>query len=111
GDSREARRALGDNRRLVRHPMKSTVSELDLRLESIHFYPVKSCAGTSPARALLAETGFDLDREWLVVDPSGSFVTQRELPRMALVQTSLKAGELILGGPGMLALHVAVDRV
>jgi len=87
------------------------LSDLDLRLESIHVYPVKSCAGTSPARAVLAETGFDLDREWMVVDAAGSFVTQRELPRMALVQAALKGDELILRAPGMLALHVAVDRI
>ncbi len=61
--------------------------------------------------AVLAETGLDLDREWVVVDPGGRFVSQRELPRMALVQTSFKAGDLVLRAPGMLALHVAVDRV
>jgi uncharacterized protein YcbX len=38
-------------------------------------------------------------------------VTQRELPRLALVQTTLKADELVLRAPGMLGLHVAVDRV
>jgi MOSC domain-containing protein len=80
-------------------------------LESIHVYPVKSCAGTAPREAVIAETGFDLDREWMVVDGSGRFVTQRELPRMALVQTALKSNELILRAPGMLAVHVAVDRV
>jgi len=80
-------------------------------LESIHVYPVKSCAGTAPREAVLAETGFDLDREWMVVDDSGRFVTQRELPRMALVRTTLKSDELILRAPGMLAVHVAVDRV
>ena len=82
-----------------------------MTLDSIHVYPVKSCAGTSPREALLTETGFDLDRQWLVVDGAGSFLTQRELPKMALVQTTLKANELILRAPGMLALHVAVDRV
>ncbi|HEV7575570.1 MAG TPA: MOSC N-terminal beta barrel domain-containing protein [Caldimonas sp.] len=82
-----------------------------MSIESIHVYPVKSCAGTSPRQALLTETGFDLDRQWLVVDPAGAFVTQRELPKMALVQPTLKSSELILRAPGMLALHVAIDRV
>ncbi len=82
-----------------------------MTLDSIHVYPVKSCAGTAPREVLLTETGFDLDRQWMVVDGAGSFVSQRELPRMALVQTTLKAGDLILRAPGMLALHVAVDRV
>ena len=82
-----------------------------MSLESIHVHPVKSCAGIALREAVLGETGFDLDREWMVVDPAGRFVSQRELPRMALVRTSLKAGELILRAPGMLALHVAIDRV
>ncbi len=82
-----------------------------MTLESIHVYPVKSCAGSAPREALLTETGLDLDRQWLVVDPAGQFVTQRELPRMALVQTTLKSNELILRAPGMLAVHVAIDRV
>jgi uncharacterized protein YcbX len=80
-------------------------------LESIHVYPVKSCAGVQVRRHLLSETGLDLDREWVVVDPAGTFVSQRELPRMALVATTLKSSELILRAPGMLALHVAIDRV
>jgi len=80
-------------------------------LESIHVHPVKSCAGTSPRQAVVTETGLDLDREWVVVDPAGRFVSQRELPRLALVATTLKSDELILRAPGMLALHVAIDRV
>ena len=82
-----------------------------MTLESIHVYPVKSCAGSAPPEAVLTETGLDLDRQWVVVDPAGVFVTQRELPRMALVGTTLKSSELVLRAPGMLALHVAVDRV
>ena len=61
-------------------------TDLDVTLESIHVYPVKSCAGSAPREAVLTETGLDLDRQWLVVDPAGVFVTQRELPRMALVR-------------------------
>ena len=80
-------------------------------LESVHVYPIKSCAGIAPAEALLIETGFDLDRAWMVVDDAGELVTQRELPRMALIQPTLKGEELILRAPGMLALHLALDRV
>jgi uncharacterized protein YcbX len=87
------------------------VSDLSVSLESIHVHPVKSCAGTSPRQAVVTETGLDLDREWVVVDPAGRFVSQRELPRLALVATTLKSDELILRAPGMLALHVAIDRV
>jgi uncharacterized protein YcbX len=87
------------------------MSDVTVSLQSLHVYPVKSCAGTSPREAPLAETGFDLDRAWMVVDPDGVFVSQRELPRMALVQPSFKGGDMILRAPGMLALHVSPDRV
>ena len=78
---------------------------------SLHVYPIKSCGGIALTEALLIETGIEFDRAWMVVDPSGLFVTQRELPRMALIQPTLKTSEMVLRAPGMLALHVALDRV
>jgi hypothetical protein len=87
------------------------MGDVEVRVQSLHVYPVKSCAGTSPGQAEVTETGFDLDRAWMVVDRSGLFVSQRELPRMALVQPSFKGSDIILRAPGMLALHVAPDRV
>jgi uncharacterized protein YcbX len=47
----------------------------------------------------------------MVVDADGEFVTQRELPRMALVRPQLKLHEVVLRAPGMLALHLAIDTV
>ncbi len=82
-----------------------------VRIESLHVYPIKSCGGVDPAEALLIETGLEFDRAWMLVDPAGRFVTQRELPRMALVTPVLKTFEMVLRAPGMLALHVALDRV
>ena len=74
-------------------------------------YPVKSCAGIEVREALLTETGLDLDRSWMVVDADGVFLTQRALPRMALIRPQLKTDEMVLRAPGMLALHVAIDQV
>ena len=78
---------------------------------SLHVYPIKSCGGIALTEALLIETGIEFDRAWMVVDPAGLCVTQRELPRMALIQPTLKHSEMVLRAPGMLALHVALDRV
>ena len=61
--------------------------------------------------AVLTETGLDLDRAWMVVDEHGEFLTQRELPRMALVRPQLKHSEVVLRAPGMLALHLQIDAV
>ena len=61
--------------------------------------------------ALLTDTGLDLDRAWMVVDADGVFVSQRELPRMALVRPQLRLSDMVLRAPGMLALHVSLDEV
>ena len=74
-------------------------------------YPIKSCAGVQVNEALLTETGLELDRAWMVVDAHGEFVTQREWPRMCLIQPQLKTFEMVLRAPGMLALHIALDTV
>jgi uncharacterized protein len=85
--------------------------DLETRIARLFVYPIKSCAGVELAEAVLTETGFDLDRAWMVVDPQGEFVTQRELPRMALIRPQLKHYEVVLRAPGMLALHLAIDAV
>jgi hypothetical protein len=82
-----------------------------VRIDSLHVYPIKSCAGVAPGDSLVIETGLEFDRAWMVVDARGEFVTQRQLPRMALVRPQLKSLEMVLRAPGMLALHVALDTV
>jgi len=47
----------------------------------------------------------------MVVDVEGEFVTQRELPRMALIRPQIRSDGLVLRAPGMSALHVALDMV
>lgn len=85
--------------------------DVTARLARLFVYPVKSCAGVELREALLTETGLDLDRAWMVVDPEGNFVTQRELPRMVLIRPQLKLSEVVLRAPGMLALHLQIDTV
>jgi hypothetical protein len=60
---------------------------------------------------LLVETGFEFDRAWMLVDADGEFVTQRDLPRLALIRCELRHSELVLRAPGMLALHSAARHV
>ena len=86
-------------------------SDLSGTISRLFVYPVKSCAGIAVQEALLTETGLDLDRAWMVVDAKGVFLTQRTVPRMALIRPQLKTSELVLRAPGMLALHLAIDAV
>lgn len=87
-----------------------TAWDLTAVVSRLYVYPVKSCAGVEVRQAILAETGLEFDRAWMVVDAQGGFLTQRELPRMALVRPQLKVFEMILRAPGMLALHIALDQ-
>ena len=89
------------------------MSEFDLNatISRIFVYPIKSCAAVELKESLLIETGLEFDRAWMVVDESGEFLSQRELPRMALIQPKLKQYELVLRAPGMLSLHIALDSV
>ena len=84
------------------------------RITALNVYPVKSCAGFGQehvrvaTRGLVAATpaGSTGDREWLIVDRDGRFVTQREYPRLALVGTRLGAGMLVLATAGRPPLAV-----
>lgn len=68
-----------------------------LRISELFIYPIKSLGGISVDHARVTDRGFQYDRRWMLVDPNHIFITQREVPAMALVRVSL-------GGNG---LHVA----
>ena len=87
------------------------MSEQTVSIADLYVHPVKSCARIGLDRALVTETGLEWDRQWMVVDGEGEFVSQREQPRLALVRPTLRASDLVLRAPGMLALHLALDAI
>ena len=91
-------------------PMHSP-AEFEACIAALWVFPVKSCAGISVPNAVLTPTGLAHDRAWMVVDADGEMVTQRELPRMALIQPELvQSGEslteLVMRASGMATLHL-----
>lgn len=73
----------------------------NVRIVELNRYPVKSLAGISLSSATLEEKGITFDRNWLVTLPSGKFLTQRELPKMALIKTAISEnGDLTLSANG-----------
>jgi hypothetical protein len=91
--------------------MNPAPTALPCTVGALFVHPVKSCAGIAVPHCLLAETGPDLDRAWMVVDEHGEMLTQRELPRLALIQPTLRSSDVVLRAPGMLALHLLLDTV
>lgn len=83
-------------------PARATIAALNT-------YPVKSCRGIPLASARIDATGLEDDRHWMLVRPNGRFVTQRELPRLALIATSVDESALMLSAPGAAPLVVARD--
>ena len=77
-----------------------TVSEL-----AIH--PVKSLGRTVLPQMQFDRFGPQGDRRYLVADGDGRFVTQREHPRMALIQVTLNAVSLEFSAPDMPAFSLA----
>jgi uncharacterized protein YcbX len=68
----------------------------------VFIYPVKSLRGIAVNSAQLTALGCRHDRQWMLVSADGRFLTQREWPRMALIQTRLGSTgvELSLQGHG-----------
>ncbi len=59
------------------------------RVERLLIYPVKSCRGISLSDSVVLDEGLQHDRRWMIVDPQGVFLTQRECPEMARIVPSL----------------------
>ena len=83
---------------------------MNARIDALWLYPIKGCRGFRVPRASLAPTGLEVndigDREWVVVDKGGEFLSQRELPKMALIETRLTGESLRVRAPDMLQLDV-----
>ncbi|MBE2216477.1 MAG: MOSC domain-containing protein [Opitutaceae bacterium] len=73
---------------------------------SLHIHPIKSCRGHDVSEAALDRFGLAGDRRFLVVDERGQFLTQRTLPRLALVEPTCAAGTITLAAPGMPVIEV-----
>jgi uncharacterized protein YcbX len=80
-----------------------------ISVAALHVYPVKSCRGIERAAATVAEAGLEHDREWMVVTPDGRFLTQREEPRLALIETDVDARRLRLSCGSRGAVEVPFD--
>ncbi len=69
-------------------------------IHSLHVYPVKSCQGIDYASMELTQNGFSYDRHWMLVDKQGQFLSQRQLPQMALIKTEFDHDSLVVSSPG-----------
>lgn len=67
-----------------------------MKISSLRIYPVKSLRGIDLSEAEVRPRGFRHDRRWMLVDPAGRFITQREQPQLATIATELTPTGLLL---------------
>lgn len=77
-----------------------------MHIAELRIHPVKSLGILPLEEAALDPCGLANDRRWLVTTPDGIFLTQRELPAMALISARPAAGGLTLATPGHTPLTV-----
>ncbi len=65
-----------------------------LTLSHLFIYPIKSLGGISLQQGFINNRGLEHDREWMLIDREGTFISQRKYPQLALLQTSITASIL-----------------
>jgi uncharacterized protein YcbX len=79
-------------------------------ITTLTLYPIKSCAGIDLPAATVTATGLSHqhvhDREWMLVDSAGQFLTQRSHPVMALIVPLLQADTMMVQAPEMPPLAI-----
>ena len=58
-------------------------------LSALYLYPIKSLCGIAVSEAIVDEKGFRYDRRFMLVTPSGDFMTQRTNHHMALIDVAI----------------------
>lgn len=79
---------------------------MSLSITGLYTYPVKSLAGISLDVAAITDRGLEYDRRWMLVGDDNVFLSQRTLPKMALLQPTIKNGKIMIDGEGQTGLSI-----
>ena len=82
-----------------------------MKITDLFIYPVKSLQGIRLEQSSLLTEGLPHDRQWMLVDSQGRFVTQRQFPILATISTAITKTELILLHPNAGELVISLDNL
>ncbi|MEU9046272.1 MULTISPECIES: MOSC N-terminal beta barrel domain-containing protein [unclassified Kitasatospora] len=83
-----------------------------MQLTGLHVYPVKSMYRLSPDTAPVHPWGLAGDRRWMLADPTGRFVSQRENTALGQIRPALLPdGSLMLTAPDGSRIEVPAPAV
>lgn len=80
-----------------------------MRLTGIYVYPIKACSGIALEQADVVERGLAFDRRYMLVDSAGKFITQRSVPQLCRVGTSLLGASIRATAPEQAPLELPCD--
>lgn len=68
-----------------------------MKIEELFIYPIKSARSQKVNSLSISHMGPDGDREWMLIDREGKFLSQRRLPKMATIEVFLEEESLTVG--------------
>ncbi|WP_137940195.1 MOSC domain-containing protein [Chitinivorax sp. B] len=77
-----------------------------MHLSQLFNYPIKSCGANSLQTAEATLRGLAFDREWMLADDTGNFITGRKFPQMVQLHVEPTATGICITAPDMEPLEV-----
>ena len=81
-----------------------------IQLSNLTYYPIKACRGFDVAESFVERMGLANDRRMMVIAPDGEFLTQREVPKLALITPTLTNDALALSAPDFDSIRFPIQR-
>jgi uncharacterized protein len=79
---------------------------MQVQVTGLFVYPVKSARGIALQRARVTLTGLEWDRQWMIVNDKGTFLSQRTHPQLARIVPEVGSEALVLNAPGLAPLRL-----
>ncbi|NXE76255.1 MOCOS sulfurase, partial [Cochlearius cochlearius] len=83
-----------------------------ITVANIYLYPIKSCSAFEVTEWPVGNQGLLYDRNWMVVNQNGVCITQKQEPRLCLVNPSidLKKNVMVIQAEGMDPISVSLEE-
>lgn len=82
-----------------------------MQISELYLHPLKSAAAISVGQLTYNYIGPIYDREWMLVDLNGAFISQRKHPKLCLLNVDVDDQQLRLNAQGMNPLNVALKTM
>lgn len=82
---------------------------MSIEVKSLHTYPLKSGAAVDVLESAVTLTGLEHDRNYMLVDDRGNYLSQRQIPELALVVPTIGETAITLSAPGVEDVDVPLE--